>query len=265
MGRKKGMTQIFGDNGNQIPVTVIEVGPCTVTQKRTTESDGYNALQLGFGITKPKRMSKPRRGHLEKKGLPLFTWLKEFRTDNVGNFEAGDELWVGGFKAGDKVHVRGLSKGRGFQGVIKRHGKHGGPASHGSHLHRRPGSIGMRTSPARVFKNTRLPGHMGDEAVCVKNLEVVAVRTDENILLLRGAVPGSKEGFLTITPSDVEFETRPELKSSGRAAPEEAEASEGTAEAAPSEERPEEKKTEAAEPVKEEKPAQEAPKKETKE
>lgn len=212
LGKKKGMTQIFSANGDVVPVTVVEVGPCTVVQKKTQKTDGYSALQIGYEIRRPKNMSKAERGHLEKKGLPLFTHLGEFRVDDVAPFSAGDKLFASGFKAGDMVDVRGLTKGRGFQGVMKRHGKHGGPAAHGSDFHRRPGSIGMRSYPGRVFKNTRLPGHMGDTYVTIKNLEVVGVRPDDNVLLVRGAVPGARESLLEVVLSSDKLESRPELK-----------------------------------------------------
>jgi len=212
IGKKKGMTQIFDEHGDVVPVTVVELGPCTVVQKKTEDTDGYNALQLGFGISKPGRMTKARRGHCEKKGLPLFTHLKEFRTNDVENFASGDKLLVTGFKVGDTIDVTGVSKGRGFQGVIKRHNKHGGPASHGSGFHRRPGSIGMRTFPRRVFKNMKLPGHMGDECVTIKNLVVAGVRSDDNVILIRGAIPGTREGFVEVILKNEMLEGRPELK-----------------------------------------------------
>lgn len=212
LGKKKGMTQVFSADGDVVPVTVVEVGPCTVVQKKTKETDGYAALQIGYKIRRPKGMPKAERGHLEKKGLPLFTHLGEFRFDDVAPFNAGDKLLVNGFKAGDMVDVRGLTKGRGFQGVMKRHGKHGGPAAHGSDFHRRPGSIGMRAYPGRVLKNTRLPGHMGDVYVTIKNLEVIEVRPDDNVLLIRGAVPGARESLLEVVLSKEKLESRPELK-----------------------------------------------------
>jgi large subunit ribosomal protein L3 len=215
MGKKLGMTQVFDANGELTPVTVIEVGPCTVVQRKTVETDGYNALQLGFGKRKPKGMPKALRGHFEKKGLPLFTHLHEFRTERASAFAVGDQLLAAGFKAGDVVNVSGTTKGRGFQGVIKRHGKHGGPAAHGSDFHRRPGSIGMRTWPGRVPKNMKLPGHMGDEKVTTRGLTVVAVRAEDNALLLKGAVPGARGGLLVLTPVSAEFEGRPELKAAG--------------------------------------------------
>jgi len=212
LGRKLGMTQCFDDEGNVIPVTAIRVGPCLVVQKKTKESDGYHALQLGFEKTIPSRMKKARRGHLEKKGLPLLTTLQEFRTEGIGDFDVGEELTVSGFQPGDVVSVRGVTKGRGFQGVMKRHGKHGGPAAHGSDFHRRPGSIGMRTWPGHVLKNMKLPGHMGHVQVTVKNLQVVSVDPHEEILLLRGAIPGAKNGIVVVTPTNAEFEKRSTLK-----------------------------------------------------
>jgi large subunit ribosomal protein L3 len=212
LGRKLGMAQIFGADGQAIPVTVLEVGPCTVVQRKSAAGEGYDALQLGFGSTKPKRMSQPQRGHFTKRGLGLFKHLGEFRTEQAGKFEIGEVLCVAGFEAGEKVNVRGVSKGRGFQGVIKRWGKHGGPAAHGSDFHRRPGSIGMRTWPGRIFKNTKLPGHMGCNAVTVRNLKVMEVRPDENILLVKGAIPGPRNGFVVVTPAAGELESRANLK-----------------------------------------------------
>jgi large subunit ribosomal protein L3 len=212
LGKKKGMTQVFAAGGELIPVTVVELGPCTVVQKKTKANDGYDALQLGYSIRKPKGVTRPVRGHFEKKGLPIFTHLKEFRTDMAANFNVGEVLSVEGFKAGDKIHVSGVTKGRGFQGVIKRHGKAGGPAAHGSGFHRAPGSIGMRTWPGRVFKNTRLPGHMGDVNVTTRNLEVVAIRPEDNVILIRGAVPGCREGLLEVVLVHEPLESRTELK-----------------------------------------------------
>ena len=212
LGKKLGMTQVFGEGGVLTPVTVIEVGPCTVTQRKVVESDGYNALQLGFGKAKPKGMPKALRGHFEKKGLPLFTHLHEFRTEKAEAFNVGDELSAAAFKAGDIVHVTGITKGRGFQGVIKRHGKHGGPAAHGSDFHRRPGSIGMRTWPGRVPKNMKLPGHMGNENRTTQGITVVAVRPDDNVILLKGALPGTRGGMVIVTAADESFDKRPELK-----------------------------------------------------
>ena len=212
MGKKLGMTQVFTPEGEMVPVTVVRLGPCTVTQVKTSEKDGYDAIQLGFCTTKPRRMQKARRGHLEKKGLPLFTHLKEFRTDRASEFSVGQELVASGFKAGDAVHVSGVTKGRGFQGVMKRHNKHGGPASHGSDFHRRPGSIGMRTWPGHVLKNMKLPGHMGDVNVTTKGLDIVAVRPEDDAVLVRGAIPGSRGGLVVVTCVEEGFDGRPELR-----------------------------------------------------
>lgn len=211
-GKKLGMTQVFDNDGMQVPVTVVQAGPCRVVQKKTKETDGYNALQLGFGKAKPARLTKAVRVHQEKKGVEPFSHLREFRTEHASEFEVGQTLTVETFKAGDLVDVIGVTKGHGFQGVIKRHGKHGGPASHGSDFHRRTGSIGMRTWPARVFKNTRLPGHMGVERVTIQNIEVVAVRPEDNVLLLKGGLPGAKNGLLIVVNKAADFEKRPELK-----------------------------------------------------
>lgn len=212
MGKKKGMTVVYNPDGEAIPVTVVEAGPCVVVQKKVKTTDGYDAIQLGFGRTQAKRTSKPMRGHFEKKGLPIFTNLNEFRVENAEAFKVGDELVCAGFKTGDIVHVSGVTKGRGFQGVMKRHHKHGGPASHGSDFHRRPGSIGMRTWPGHVLKNMKMPGHMGAVNVTTKNLDVVAVRNQDNVLLIRGAVPGARNGLVVVVCADKKFESRPELK-----------------------------------------------------
>lgn len=212
LGYKRGMTQVFDADGNFVPVTVVEVGPCTVVQKKTGENEGYNSLQLGIGVKKAARATKPYRGHFEKKSLPIFSHLQEFRTEQVAGFEVGDRLYATAFETGDVVHVSGLTKGRGFQGVMKRHGKHGGPASHGSDFHRRPGSIGMRTWPGRVLKNMKLPGHMGVERVTIKNLEVVGVFADDNVILVRGAIPGHNGALVEIMPANNAIEARPGLK-----------------------------------------------------
>jgi large subunit ribosomal protein L3 len=212
MGKKIGMTQVFTKEGELVSVTVVQVGPCTVVQRKLTGTDGYNALQLGFLPVKASRAPKARRGHSEKKGLPVFAHLREFRTESAASFKVGQHLELSALKEGDVLDVVGTSKGRGFQGVMKRHGKHGGPASHGSDFHRRPGSIGMRTWPGRVPKNMKLPGHMGCERVTVKGLTVIAVRAADHAVLLQGAVPGARGGLLLLTPQDVGFESRPELR-----------------------------------------------------
>ncbi len=200
IGRKLGMTRIFGERGRAIPVTVIEAGPCYVTQVKTEESDGYNAVQLGFDETKEKRVTKPILGHLKKAGVKPLRVLREFR-----NFQLEDELQLGQeirvdiFKEGDKVSVTGYTKGRGFAGVVKRHGFGGGPKTHGqSDRWRAPGSIGQSSFPSRVLKGLRMAGRMGNTRVTVRNLEVVKVDPENNLLVVKGAVPGSIKGIVTI-------------------------------------------------------------------
>ncbi len=196
LGTKLGMTHVYDDEGTAHPVTVVELGPCTVVQVKTVATDGYDAVQLGFGTPKTARVSKPLKGHFEKKGVGLATHLREFRTPRAGEFKVGERLLVTAFEPGDTVDVKGVTKGRGFQGVMKRCGKHGGPASHGSDFHRRPGSIGMRTWPGRVPKNMGMPGHMGDENITTRNLTVIKVRPEENLLFVEGALPGTKGGLV---------------------------------------------------------------------
>ena len=200
IGKKLGMTQVFVKGGELVPVTVILAGPCTVMQKRTSETDGYSAVQLGFGETKAQRLTKAEREH-RKKASKMASVLREFR--DGADLEVGAEVKVADlFKEGDLVDVTGVSKGRGYQGVIKRHRFSGFPATHGTHEYfRHGGSIGNRTHPGRVFKNKRMAGHMGDERVTTQNLAVVAVRGEDNVLLVRGAVPGGKNGLLFIRPA----------------------------------------------------------------
>jgi large subunit ribosomal protein L3 len=200
IGKKLGMTQVFAKGGELVPVTVILAGPCTVVQKRTSETDGYSAVQLGFGEKKAQRLSKAEREH-RKKASKMPSVLREFR--DGADLEVGAEVKVADlFKEGDLVDVTGVSKGRGYQGVIKRHGFSGFPATHGTHEYfRHGGSIGNRTHPGRVFKNKRMAGHMGSERVTAQNLAVVAVRAEDNVLLVRGAVPGGKNGLLFIRPA----------------------------------------------------------------
>ncbi|MBI2083826.1 MAG: 50S ribosomal protein L3 [Deltaproteobacteria bacterium] len=179
IARKKGMTQLFSNQGEVVPVTVLEAGPCQVVQRKTKGHEGYDSVQIGWsGATKKRR------------------YLREFRVAPEEELKVGDQVTAAIFKAGDRLHVTGVSKGKGFQGVIKRHGKAGGPASHGSRFHRTTGSIGQRTSPGEVFKNMKLPGHMGHERVTTKNLEVVEVR--DNLLFLKGSVPGPNEGVVIL-------------------------------------------------------------------
>lgn len=198
IARKVGMTQIFNDNGEITPVTVVEAGPCVVVQKKTVEGEGYSSVQLGFGEVKESRVSKPVKGHFEKAGASYKKVLKEFRLEEAGAYEIGQEVNADIFEVGDSVDITGVSKGKGFQGVIKRHNQSRGPMAHGSKYHRRPGSMGASSSPSRVFKGKKLPGHMGSEKVTVQNLKVVRVDVDNNLLLIKGAVPGIKGTLLTI-------------------------------------------------------------------
>lgn len=198
IGKKIGMTQIFDESGIVIPVTVIEAGPCIVTQVKTMETDGYNSIQLGFGEVKEKRVNKPLKGHFKKSKLDLKKHLREFRTEEVADVKVGDEVKLDVFAEGDKIDVQGTSKGKGFQGVIKRHGQSRGPMGHGSMYHRRPGSMGSTSTPGRVFKGKKLPGHMGCVTVTIQNLDIVRVDTDKNVLLVKGSVPGAKGAILKI-------------------------------------------------------------------
>lgn len=201
LGKKLGMTQVFDEAGDVVPVTIVQAGPCVVVQRKTVEKDGYDAIQVGFEEIPEKKAAKKGKtflGPFKKRSLKPFRYLREFRTGKDDAYEVGQVLTVEGFQAGDRVKVTGMSKGKGFQGVIKRHGKAGGPASHGSRFHRTTGSIGQRTSPGEVFKNMKLPGHLGDEKVTVKNLKIVQVKAQENLLLVRGAVPGAKNNVVMI-------------------------------------------------------------------
>ncbi len=201
IGRKVGMTQIFDEAGKVIPVTVIEAGPCVVAQVKTEETDGYNAIQLGFGDVKEKKVNKPEKGHFTKVNVTPKKYLREFRLDSVEEVKVGDELKADVFTTGEKVDIQGTSKGKGFQGVIKRHGQTRGPMGHGSMYHRRPGSMGSTSTPGRVYKGKRLPGHMGVQTITILNLEVVRVDLDKNVLLVRGSVPGPKGAILKIKSS----------------------------------------------------------------
>jgi large subunit ribosomal protein L3 len=200
IGKKIGMTQVFGSDGTVVPVTVIQTGPCVVVQKKETSKDGYNALQIGFGSRKAQRVNKPEQGHFAKAGKGAFEVLREFRTDKVGEYELGQEIKAADlFKSGDRVDVAGISKGHGFSGVIKRWSFAGFPGSHGTHEYfRHGGSIGNRSYPGRVFKGKRMAGHWGDERISIQNLEVVEVRADNNLLLVKGSVPGAERGVLLI-------------------------------------------------------------------
>ena len=197
LGKKLGMTQIFTEEGIVVPVTVVEAGPNVVTQVKTVEKDGYNAIQVGFEDAKEKSLNKPQKGHLAAANV-LKKHLKEFRVDAVEEFTVGQEIKADLFAAGEKIDVTGTSKGKGFQGPIKRHGQSRGPESHGSRYHRRPGSMGACSFPGRVFKNKKLAGHMGSVKVTVQNLEVVRVDADKNLILVKGAIPGPKGSIVTI-------------------------------------------------------------------
>jgi len=197
IGKKLGMTQIFSDEGASVPVTVIEVEPSVVIQKKTRETDGYDALQLGYGRIKQRNVTKALQGHFKNADKGLFRVLREFDMD-PSEYEKGQALNAEMFSPGDYVDIVGTTKGKGFAGVIKRHGFRGGRATHGSMFHRAPGSIGASADPSRVFKGTRLPGHMGFERKTAQNLLVWAVRPEMNVILVRGAVPGSKNGFVLI-------------------------------------------------------------------
>lgn len=197
LGRKIGMTQIFTEAGEVVPVTVVEAGPVVVTQVKTIENDGYNAVQVGFVDAKEKSLNKPQKGHLAAANT-LKKHLKEFRVESVDAYTVGQEIKADVFAAGEMIDVTGISKGKGFQGPIKRHGQSRGPESHGSRYHRRPGSMGACSYPGRVFKNKKLAGHMGSVKVTVQNLEVVRVDADKNFILVKGAIPGAKGSIVTL-------------------------------------------------------------------
>lgn len=201
IGKKVGMTQIFDENGRIVPVTAIEVGPCTVTQIKTVEQDGYTAVQLGYGDVKESKLNKPELGKFKKSNIAPKKYLKEVRLDSIEGIKVGDELKADVFAEGDKVDIQGTSKGKGFQGVIKRWGQSRGPMGHGSMYHRRPGSMGSTSTPGRVYKGKRLPGHMGVQTVTIQNLAVVKVDTDKNVILVKGSVPGAKGSILKIKSS----------------------------------------------------------------
>ena len=201
LGRKVGMTQIFDEKGEVVPVTIIEAGPCFVTQKKTMDKDGYAAIQLGFEETKPRRLTKGQQGHLAKNKLPPLRRLREIRLkeEELDRYEEGQKILVSIFAVGDLVDVTGVSKGRGFAGVVKRHGFRGGPRTHGqSDRVRAPGSIGAGTTPGRVYKGLRMAGRMGNQRVTVQNLRVMMVDAERNLLAVKGGVPGAKNGLLLI-------------------------------------------------------------------
>ena len=198
LGKKIGMTQIFLETGELIPVTVVEAGPCVIVQKKTTEKDGYDAIKIGFGEAKIKRLIKPIRGTFDKVGVPIKKVLKEFRLEDTKAYEVGDEIKIDIFEKGDKIDISGISKGKGTQGAIKRHNQSRGPMSHGSKYHRGIGSMGSATHPGRVFKGKKMSGRMGAKKITVQNLEVVRTDVEKNLLLIKGAVPGAKGAVLFI-------------------------------------------------------------------
>lgn len=206
IGKKLGMTQIFAPDGTVTPVTVIKVGPCVVVQRKTVSSDGYEAVQLGLVEDKaPKNTNKPMKGHFAKAGVPPTKILREFRLETANDeVKVGDKVMVDQFAENDTIDVVGTSKGRGFAGVIKRHNFSGGRKSHGSMFHRAPGSIGASAYPSRVIKGTRMPGHMGVERKTIKNLKIVKINTQENLILVRGAVPGPTGAYVTITKKETD-------------------------------------------------------------
>ena len=201
LGRKVGMTQIFMENGSLVPVTVLEAGPIVVIQKKTVEIDGYNAIQVGFQTIKERKVNKPVKGHFDKANTEYKKYLKEFRVENPDAYEIGQEIKVDVFAAGDLVDATGISKGKGTQGVIKRHGFARGRETHGSKFHRMPGGLSAGTYPGRVFKGHRMMGRMGNEKVTVQNLEIVRVDVDKNLILIKGSVPGPKKTIITLKPT----------------------------------------------------------------
>ena len=201
MGKKMGMTQAFDEDGRRVTLTVIKAGPCVITQKKVSGKDGYNALQVGFGEIEERKVNKPRAGHFAKAGKGLFKYLSEFGVEDPGKYELGQELTLELFKKGDSLDVVGRSKGKGFQGTVKRHHFTRGPMSHGTKNMRPPGSIGSSAWPSHVIKGKRMPGHMGDRKVTIQNLTIWDLDTEKHLLFLEGAVPGANQGLLIIRPS----------------------------------------------------------------
>jgi large subunit ribosomal protein L3 len=198
LGKKLGMTGMFTPDGRYVPATVIEAGPCLVTQIKTKGTDGYDAIQLGFGGKRAHRVNKPLQGHFKKSGDQCFRYLKEFSVENPADYNIGQQLTVEMFKVGERVDVVGTSKGRGFSGVIKRHGFHRGPMTHGSKNIRRPGSVGCSAWPAKVVKGKKMPGQYGNDRKTIRNLEIIDIRSDDNLILVKGAVPGAESGLVAV-------------------------------------------------------------------
>ncbi len=198
LATKVGMTQIFNENGALVPVTVLQAGPCVVTQIKTEENDGYKAVQVGFVDKREKLVNKPQKGHFDKAGVSYKRYVRELKLDDAEEYSVKDEIKADIFAAGDKVDATAISKGKGFQGAIKRHGQHRGPMAHGSKFHRHQGSNGSATTPGRVFKGKKMPGHMGHVKVTVQNLEIVRVDAENNLILVKGSVPGPKKSLVTL-------------------------------------------------------------------
>ena len=198
LATKVGMTQIFNEDGVLIPVTVLQAGPCVVTQVKTEENDGYSAVQVGYADKRENLVNKPMKGHFEKAGVSCKRFVKEFKLDNAAEYELGQEIKVDVFEAGDHIDATAISKGKGYQGAIKRHGQSRGPMAHGSKYHRHAGSNGVASDPSKVFKGKKMPGQMGNKQITIQNLEVVRVDAENNLLLVKGAVPGPKKSLVTI-------------------------------------------------------------------
>lgn len=198
LATKVGMTQIFNEDGVLVPVTVLQAGPCVVTQVKTEENDGYKAVQVGFVDKREKLVSKPVKGHFDKAGVSYKRFVREFRFDNAEEYSVKDEIKADIFAAGDKIDATAVSKGKGFQGAIKRHGQSRGPMAHGSKFHRHAGSNGAASDPSKVFKGKKMPGHMGSKQITIQNLEIVRIDVENNLILVKGAVPGPKKSLVTI-------------------------------------------------------------------
>ena len=201
LATKVGMTQIFNADGILVPVTVLQAGPCVVTQVKTVENDGYSAVQVGFGEKREKLVNKPLKGQFAKAGVSCKRFLREFKFDNAEEYQLGQEIKADIFAAGDKIDATAISKGKGFQGAIKRHNQHRGPMTHGSKFHRHAGSNGAASDPSKVFKGKKMPGHMGSKRITIQNLEIVRVDAENNLILVKGSVPGPKKSLVTIKES----------------------------------------------------------------
>ena len=198
LATKVGMTQIFNEDGMLIPVTVLQAGPCVVTQVKTEENDGYTSVQVGFGEIREKLVNKPEKGHFDKAGVAYKKFVRELKLENAAEYALAQEIKADIFEAGDKIDATAISKGKGFQGAIKRHNQHRGPMAHGSKFHRHQGSNGAASDPSKVFKGKKMPGHMGSKKITIQNLEVVRVDAENNLLLVKGSVPGPKKSLVTI-------------------------------------------------------------------